>query len=63
MPGLVVQVPVERGQSVAKGDILVVLESMKMQNELRCPRDGVVSRVRIEVGDNVERKQTLVDVE
>jgi biotin carboxyl carrier protein len=62
MPGLVVTVPVEEGQQVAKGDVLLILESMKMQNELKSPSDGKVSRVRVKVGDSVERKQTLLSV-
>ncbi len=62
MPGLVVDVPVEEGQEVAKGDVLVILESMKMQNELKSPRGGKVTRVRVKTGDNVERKQTLLSV-
>ncbi|HBX68576.1 MAG TPA: acetyl-CoA carboxylase biotin carboxyl carrier protein subunit, partial [Chloroflexi bacterium] len=37
-------------------------ESMKMQNELKSPRDGKVSRIRVKVGDSVERKQTLLSV-
>lgn len=62
MPGLVVTVPVVDGQEVEKGDVLVILESMKMQNELKAPRDGVISRIRVKVGDSVERKQTLLSV-
>jgi biotin carboxyl carrier protein len=62
MPGLVISIPVEAGQSVSQGDVLVILESMKMQNELKSPQDGVVSRVRIKEGDNVERKETLLSV-
>jgi len=62
MPGLVISIPVEDGQSVFQGDVLVILESMKMQNELKSPRDGKISRVRVEKGDNVERKQTLLSV-
>jgi len=62
MPGLVVTVPVEDGQEVERGDVLVILESMKMQNELKAPRDGVISRIRVKVGDSVERKQTLLSV-
>jgi biotin carboxyl carrier protein len=62
MPGLVVSIPVENGQEIAQGDVLVILESMKMQNELKSPRDGVVSRVRVKEGDSVERKQTLLSV-
>ncbi len=62
MPGLVVAVPVAEGQTVQKGDILVVLESMKMQNELKCPREGNVTRVKVKAGDNVEHNQVLVTV-
>jgi biotin carboxyl carrier protein len=63
MPGLVVAVSVEEGQEVKKGDVLVVLESMKMQNELKAPREGVVTRVRVQVGDSVDQRQTLLSVE
>lgn len=59
MPGLVIGVAVENGQQVARGDTLVVLESMKMQNELRTPRDGVISRLRVNAGQSVERNQVL----
>jgi biotin carboxyl carrier protein len=62
MPGLVVAVPVVEGQSVEKGDVLVILESMKMQNELKAPKEGTVTRLRIAAGDNVEQKQTLLSV-
>jgi biotin carboxyl carrier protein len=63
MPGLIVKVPVEEGQEVSKGDVLVILESMKMQNELRSPKDGRIARVRVKMGDSVEQKQTLLSVE
>ncbi len=62
MPGLVVSVPVAEGQAVKTGDLLVVLESMKMQNELKSPRDGTVTRVRARVGETVEHHQVLVTV-
>lgn len=60
MPGLVVTVPVEEGQDVASGDNLIILESMKMQNELKAPRAGVISRLRVKTGDNVEQNQVLL---
>lgn len=63
MPGLVVAVPVSEGQEVQKGDVLVILESMKMQNELRSARAGVVTRLRVKAGDHVEQRQTLLSVE
>ena len=63
MPGLVVAVSVEEGQEVKKGQVLLILESMKMQNELKSPRDGVVGRVRVKAGESVEQKQTLLSVQ
>lgn len=62
MPGLVISIPVREGQQIEKGDVLVILESMKMQNELKSPRAGTVARVRIENGDSVEQRQTLLSV-
>jgi acetyl/propionyl-CoA carboxylase alpha subunit len=62
MPGVVVDVPVSEGQPVETGDILVVLESMKMQNEFKSPRNGVVHNVRVEVGDRVDQDQIMVTI-
>jgi biotin carboxyl carrier protein len=62
MPGLVVTIPVAEGETVKKGQVLVVLESMKMQNELKSPRDGAVHRIRVKAGESVEQKQTLLSV-
>jgi len=62
MPGLAVAVPVKGGQEVAAGEVLVILESMKMQNELKSPRAGKVSRLRVNSGDRVEQRQTLLSV-
>lgn len=62
MPGLIVSIQVEEGQQVEKGHILVILESMKMQNELRSPRSGKISRLRVKSGDSVEQKQILLSV-
>lgn len=62
MPGLVVAVSVAEGEEVKKGQVLVILESMKMQNELKSPRDGKVDRIRVKPGESVEQKQTLLSV-
>ena len=62
MPGLVVTIPVAEGQAVEKGQVLLILESMKMQNELKSPRDGTIGRVRVKAGETVEQKQTLLSV-
>jgi biotin carboxyl carrier protein len=62
MPGLVIDLPVEEGQQVEKGDVLVILESMKMQNELKSPRPGMVARLDVKIGESVEQSQTLLRV-
>lgn len=62
MPGIIIAVPVEQGQSVKKGDQVIILESMKMENELRSPRDGVVHRVHVAPGASVEKAQALVTI-
>jgi biotin carboxyl carrier protein len=62
MPGLVVSVPVAEGESIEKGATLVILESMKMQNELRSQKDGVIQEIRVRPGQTVEQNQVLVVV-
>ncbi len=62
MPGLVVEIPVHEGQEVEEGDVLLILESMKMQNELKSPRAGVVSQVLVAQKENVEQRQRLLSV-
>ena len=60
MPGLVVSVPVNEGETVRQGDVLIILESMKMQNELKAPHDGTVARVQVAEGDSVNLDQSMV---
>ncbi len=62
MPGLVVAVPIAEGQPVKKGQVILILESMKMQNELKSPRDGTMGRIRVKPGESVEQKQTLLSL-
>lgn len=62
MPGLVVSVPVAEGQEIEKGQVLLILESMKMQNELKAPKDGKVGRIRVRPGQSVEQRQVLLTV-
>ncbi len=54
MPGNILAVNVTAGQTVKKGDVLMVLEAMKMENEIMCPRDGVVASVNTSKGASVE---------
>jgi biotin carboxyl carrier protein len=59
---MVVSIPIEEGQEIEQGQVLVILESMKMQNELKSPRGGTVGRIRVEPGESVEQRQTLLSV-
>jgi 3-methylcrotonyl-CoA carboxylase alpha subunit len=63
MPGRVAAVRVVAGQRVAKGEELLVVEAMKMENALRAPRDGVVRAVRVSPGDAVTPGRPLVEIE
>jgi biotin carboxyl carrier protein len=60
MPGLVVQVNVQEGQTVEKGDVVVILESMKMQMEVRAPLCGVVEKIGAIPGTKVDKSALLV---
>ncbi|MBN1167653.1 MAG: pyruvate/oxaloacetate carboxyltransferase [Methanospirillaceae archaeon] len=63
MQGMVLQLPVGRGDIVEKGDTLVVLEAMKMENPIHCPRSGKVTEIFIEVGDTVQNGDVLLVIE
>ena len=62
MPGRVVKVLVEVGAAVGRGTGVVVVEAMKMENELSAPISGVVERVLVAAGDRVERGSALVEI-
>jgi biotin carboxyl carrier protein len=62
MPGLIIAIPVEMGQVVKKGDKVVILESMKMENELRSPKDGRIANIYVEAGASVEKNQVLLAI-
>lgn len=63
MPGLIVALPAQPGDTVKKGQVVAVLESMKMENELKAPRDGRVVAVKVELRQAVEQNQALVVIE
>ncbi len=60
MPGLIVAIKVEVGQQVTAGQTVIILESMKMQNELKAPRDAVVQAINVQAGQSVEQNKPLV---
>ena len=59
MPGNILKVNVKAGQSVKKGDVLMILEAMKMENEIMAPSDAVVSSVSVSAGSTVEAGAVL----
>ena len=62
MPGKVVRVLVEKGQEVAEGEGVIVIEAMKMQNEIRAPKTGAVESVHVQAGETIEMGTALVTV-
>ena len=60
MPGTILDVKVAQGQAVKKGDILCILEAMKMENEILAPQDGTVAQVTVSKGASVNSGDPLV---
>lgn len=63
MPGKIVKLLVAPGDTVADGQGLVIIEAMKMENELRAPKAGVVTKIAVQEGQTVEGKTELVTIE
>lgn len=63
MPGKVVRVQTETGMTVEKGAGVIVVEAMKMQNEMKSPRDGVVVSIKVKAGDTVNAGDVLAVIE
>ena len=59
MPGTILDVKVSVGQSVKKGDVICVLEAMKMENEIPAPKDGVIASINVQKGASVAANDTL----
>ncbi|MDZ4769669.1 MAG: acetyl-CoA carboxylase biotin carboxyl carrier protein subunit [Chloroflexota bacterium] len=62
MPGLIVALPLSEGAEVKKGQTILILESMKMQNELKAPKDGAILRVHVVQGQSVEQNKPLITI-
>jgi biotin carboxyl carrier protein len=63
MPGLILKVLVEKGQEVKTGDPLLILVAMKMENEIRAPKDGVVQELFVQEGKTVGSGDKLAIIE
>lgn len=60
MPGLILDLKVKPGDEVKKGDVVVILEAMKMENSIKSPGDGIVKLVKVNLKDSVEKNQVLI---
>ncbi|MBA7513467.1 hypothetical protein ES705_05483 [subsurface metagenome] len=63
MPGLIIEVSVKQGDTVKQGQGLLIVEAMKMQNEMNAPRDGIVKKILVQKGQIVNSGDTLIIIE
>jgi biotin carboxyl carrier protein len=62
IPGTVLDIYIEEGQEVKKGDILMILDAMKMQNKLKCPMDGKIRSIAVVKGAKVSKGTVLIEL-
>lgn len=63
MPGLVLGISVKVGDEIQKGDVILILEAMKMENVLKAPGEGIIKAIKVNKGEAVEKGQILIDLE
>lgn len=63
MPGTIIGLQVEKGQTVKEGDTLLILEAMKMENTILCPKNTVIKEIYVTPGDTVDKNKLLIDFE
>ncbi len=63
MPGLILEILVTKSATVKKGDPIIILEAMKMENSIKSPQDGVIDEISIQKQDKVEKNQILLSFE
>ncbi len=62
MPGKILAIKANAGQAVKRGDVIMILEAMKMENEITAPEDGTIAGINVAVGDSVESGDTLASL-
>ncbi len=63
MPGLILELKVAEGEKVFQNQPLVVIEAMKMENEIQAPKDGIVVSIHVQKGDSVTPDETLIEIQ
>lgn len=61
IPGTIIELKVSEGQEVKEGDLLLILEAMKMKNEITAPMDGVISKILVKAGERVPKNQLMIE--
>ena len=61
MPGIILSILIKEGQKVKEGDTLLILEAMKMENAIICPKNTVIKEIYIDVGETVDKNKLLID--
>ncbi|MGC9336516.1 MAG: biotin/lipoyl-containing protein [Candidatus Cloacimonadia bacterium] len=62
LPGFIVDLPVKEGDKVNAGDVVVILEAMKMESEIAAPVSGIVNKINVKKGESVAEDQILVEI-
>ena len=63
MPGLIIKIPVEVGNEVKKGDKIIIIEAMKMENAIASPISGIIKTINTAEGKSVEKEELLIEIE
>ncbi|WP_158858357.1 acetyl-CoA carboxylase biotin carboxyl carrier protein subunit [Lunatibacter salilacus] len=60
MPGLILDIPIKEGDTVEKGEVLIVLEAMKMENSIKSSQSGTIRKILVDTGQGVEKNQVMI---
>ena len=63
MPGIIIGIEIKKGDQLKEGDTLLILEAMKMENAIICPKDATVKSILVKTGDTVEKNKLLIELE
>ncbi len=63
MPGIIIGIEIKKGDQIKEGDTLLILEAMKMENAIICPKDATVKSILVKTGDTVEKNKLLIELE
>ncbi len=63
IPGTILEIKVKVGQNVKEGESLLILEAMKMRNQITMPRDGKIKAIKVAEGDRVPKNQLMIEIE